>query len=111
MVVSGNCQRVSRNRTLWLEVVVNPVDVAVIVRPGDLVEERIVGDVVDLIENDDDGPLTPVEGAPRSRLVPDRVPSASLVILIVAALATVALGFAGHALFEWFDPYLTEVFA
>ena len=36
----------------------------------------------------DDGssaPLTPVEGAPRSRFVPDRVPPASLAILILAA--------------------------
>ncbi|WP_128904606.1 proton-conducting transporter transmembrane domain-containing protein [Halorubrum amylolyticum] len=64
-----------------------------------------------LIGGDDDGPLTPVEGAPRSRFVPDRVPPASLAILILAALATVALGFAGYALFEWFGPYLTEVFA
>ncbi|ELZ36724.1 NADH/Ubiquinone/plastoquinone (complex I) [Halorubrum saccharovorum DSM 1137] len=60
---------------------------------------------------DDDGPLTPVEGAPRSRLVPDRVPSVPLAVLIVAALATIALGFGGYALFEWFDPFLTEVFA
>lgn len=61
--------------------------------------------------SDGDSPLTPVEGASRSRFVPDRVPSASLAILILAALTTIALGFAGYALFEWFDPYLTEVFA
>ena len=58
-----------------------------------------------------DDPLTPVEGASRSRFVPDRVPRAPLAILLLAALATIALGFAGYALFEWFDPYLTEVFA
>ena len=58
-----------------------------------------------------DGPLTPVEGASRSRIVPDRVPRAPLAILLLAALATIALGFAGYALFEWFDPYLTEMFA
>jgi multicomponent Na+:H+ antiporter subunit D len=58
-----------------------------------------------------DGPLTPVEGAPRSRFVPDRVPPAPLAILILAALTTVALGFGGYALVEWFDPFLTEVFA
>ncbi|GAB7008450.1 proton-conducting transporter membrane subunit [Halorubrum trueperi] len=55
--------------------------------------------------------VTPVEGAPRSSWMPDRVPPASLAVLIAAALATVALGFGGFALFEWFDPYITEVFA
>ena len=53
----------------------------------------------------------PVEGAPRSSLVPDRVPTAPLLALALAALATVALGFGGFALAEWFDPFLTEAFA
>jgi len=63
------------------------------------------------VTDDDAGPLTSVADAPRSRFVPDRVPPASLAILIVAALTTVVLGFTGYALFEWFDPFLTEVFA
>ncbi|GAA0718642.1 multicomponent Na+:H+ antiporter subunit D [Halorubrum trapanicum] len=58
-----------------------------------------------------DGLPAPVEGAPRSSLVPDRVPTAPLLALGLAALATVALGFGGFALAEWFDPFLTEVFA
>jgi multicomponent Na+:H+ antiporter subunit D len=53
----------------------------------------------------------PVEGAPRSSLVPDRVPTAPLLALGLAALATVALGFGGFALAEWFGPFLTEAFA
>jgi multicomponent Na+:H+ antiporter subunit D len=56
-------------------------------------------------------PVAPVKGAPRSSLVPDRVPPASLAVLVVTALVTVALGFAGFALSEWFGPFLTEVFA
>ncbi|MDZ5810142.1 proton-conducting transporter membrane subunit [Halorubrum sp. AD140] len=61
--------------------------------------------------SDEAAPVTPVEGAPRPSLVPDRVPPASLAVLILTALVTVALGFGGFALFEWFGPYLTEVFA
>jgi multicomponent Na+:H+ antiporter subunit D len=53
----------------------------------------------------------PVEGAPRSSLVPDRVPTAPLLALGLAALVTVALGFGGFALAEWFGPFLTEAFA
>jgi len=53
----------------------------------------------------------PVAGAPRSSLVPDRVPTASLIALVLAAVAAVALGFGGFALAEWFDPFLTEAFA
>ena len=61
----------------------------------------------------DDGhvPVAPVEGAPRLSLVPDRVPPASLAVLVLTALVTVALGFGGFALSEWFGPFLTEVFA
>jgi len=55
--------------------------------------------------------VAPLEGAPRLPLVPDRVPPASLAVLVVTALVTVALGFAGFALSEWFGPFLTEVFA
>jgi len=58
-----------------------------------------------------DGLPAPVEGAPRSSIVPDRVPTAPLLALGLAALATVALGFGGFALAEWFGPFLTEVFA
>ncbi|OYR84900.1 NADH-ubiquinone oxidoreductase, partial [Halorubrum distributum] len=58
-----------------------------------------------------DGLPAPVEGAPRSSLVPDRVPTAPLLALGLAVLATVALGFGGFALAEWFDPFLTEAFA
>ncbi|EMA62753.1 NADH/Ubiquinone/plastoquinone (complex I) [Halorubrum distributum JCM 13561] len=58
-----------------------------------------------------DGLSAPVEGAPRSSLVPDRVPTAPLLALGLAVLATVALGFGGFALAEWFDPFLTEAFA
>ncbi|RLM72521.1 proton-conducting transporter membrane subunit [Halorubrum sp. Atlit-26R] len=58
-----------------------------------------------------DGLPAPVEGAPRSSLVPDRVPTAPLLALGLAALATVALGFGGFALAEWFGPFLTEAFA
>jgi len=58
-----------------------------------------------------DALLAPVEGAPRPRFVPDRVPAGSLVVLVLTALSTVALGFGGFALFEWFAPFLTEVFA
>jgi multicomponent Na+:H+ antiporter subunit D len=39
------------------------------------------------------------------------VPPASLAVLVLTALVTVALGFAGFALSEWFGPFLTEVFA
>jgi len=53
----------------------------------------------------------PVAGAPRSSLVPDRVSTASLIALALAAVAAVALGFGGFALAEWFDPFLTEAFA
>ena len=56
-------------------------------------------------------PVAPVEGAPRPSLVPDRVPPASLAVLLVTTLVTVSLGFAGFALAEWFGPFLTEVFA
>jgi multicomponent Na+:H+ antiporter subunit D len=56
-------------------------------------------------------PVSPVEDAPRSSWVPDRVPPASLAVLVLTALTAVGLGFAGFALAEWFDPYLTEVFA
>jgi len=61
----------------------------------------------------DDGAsrVAPLEGAPRPRFVPDRVPPASLAVLVLTALVTVALGFAGFALSEWFGPFLTEVFA
>jgi len=58
-----------------------------------------------------DGLPAPVEGAPRSSLVPDRVPTAPLLALGLAVLATVALGFGGFALAEWFGPFLTEAFA
>ncbi|ELZ40080.1 NADH/Ubiquinone/plastoquinone (complex I) [Halorubrum californiense DSM 19288] len=58
-----------------------------------------------------DGLPAPVEGAPRSWLVPDRVPTAPLLALGLAVLATVALGFGGFALAEWFGPFLAEVFA
>ena len=53
----------------------------------------------------------PVAGAPHSSLAPDRVPTASLIALALAAVAAVALGFGGFALAEWFDPFLTEAFA
>jgi multicomponent Na+:H+ antiporter subunit D len=56
-------------------------------------------------------PVAPVEDAPRLSLVPDRVPPASLAVLVVTALTTVALGFAGFALADWFAPFLAEVFA
>jgi multicomponent Na+:H+ antiporter subunit D len=39
------------------------------------------------------------------------VPPASLAVLVLTALTAVGLGFAGFALAEWFDPFLTEVFA
>ncbi|WP_049982176.1 proton-conducting transporter membrane subunit [Halorubrum sp. BV1] len=55
--------------------------------------------------------VSPVDGAPTVPGVPDRVPPASLAALVVAALVAVALGFAGFGLAEWFDPFLTEVFA
>ncbi|MGM0447332.1 MAG: proton-conducting transporter membrane subunit [Methanobacteriota archaeon] len=58
-----------------------------------------------------EGLPAPVEGAPRSSIVPDRVPTASLLALGLAVLATVALGFGGFALAAWFDPFLAEVFA
>ncbi|MFW6000027.1 MAG: proton-conducting transporter membrane subunit [Halorubrum sp.] len=58
-----------------------------------------------------DGLPAPVEGAPRSSLVPDRVPTAPLLALGLAVLATVALGFGGFTLAAWFDPFLAEVFA
>ncbi|WP_096393202.1 proton-conducting transporter membrane subunit [Halorubrum trapanicum] len=58
-----------------------------------------------------DGLPAPVEGAPRSSLVPDRVPTAPLLALGLAVVATVALGFGGFALAEWFGPFLTEAFA
>jgi multicomponent Na+:H+ antiporter subunit D len=58
-----------------------------------------------------DGLPAPVKGAPRSSLVPDRVPTAPLLALGLAALVTVALGFGGFALAEWFGPFLTEAFA
>ncbi|WP_418284720.1 monovalent cation/H+ antiporter subunit D family protein [Halorubrum sp. DTA46] len=59
----------------------------------------------------DDGRVTPVEGAPTAPGVPDRVPGASLAVLLLTTLVVVALGFAGFGFAEWFDPYLTEVFA
>jgi multicomponent Na+:H+ antiporter subunit D len=43
--------------------------------------------------------------------VPDRVPTAALAALLLAAAATVALGFGGFSLASWFDPFLAEVFA
>ncbi|WP_424014735.1 proton-conducting transporter membrane subunit [Halorubrum xinjiangense] len=58
-----------------------------------------------------DGLPAPVEGASRSSLVPDRVPTAPLLALGLAVFATVALGFGGFALAEWFGPFLTEAFA
>jgi multicomponent Na+:H+ antiporter subunit D len=39
------------------------------------------------------------------------VPTAPLLALGLAVLATVALGFGGFALAEWFGPFLTEAFA
>ena len=53
----------------------------------------------------------PLDGAPTSPGVPDRVPPAALAVLLATTLAAVALGFAGFGFFEWFDPFLTEVFA
>ena len=53
----------------------------------------------------------PLDGAPTSPGVPDRVPPAPLAVLLVTTLAAVALGFAGFGFFEWFEPFLTEVFA
>ena len=53
----------------------------------------------------------PVEGAPTSPGVPDRVPPAALAVLLATTLAAVALGFAGFGFLEWFDPFLTEAFA
>ncbi|TKX78444.1 monovalent cation/H+ antiporter subunit D family protein, partial [Halorubrum sp. SD626R] len=55
--------------------------------------------------------VSPVEDAPTVPGVPDRVPPASLAALVAAALVAIALGFAGFGLAEWFDPFLTEVFA
>ena len=61
--------------------------------------------------DDGDSPPIPVDGAPTTPGVPDRVPPASLAVLLLTTLAAVALGFAGFGFFEWFDPFLTEVFA
>ncbi|QKG91561.1 monovalent cation/H+ antiporter subunit D family protein [Halorubrum salinarum] len=58
-----------------------------------------------------DGLPAPVEGAPRSSLVPDRVPTAPLLALALAVVAAVGLGFGGFSLAEWFGPFITEVFA
>ena len=61
--------------------------------------------------NDTPDAITPVQGAPSSAWVPDRVPAASLAVLIIVTLSAVALGFAGAGFADWFGPYLTEVFA
>ena len=60
---------------------------------------------------DGDSSPAPVAGAPTSPGVPDRVPPAALAVLLATTLAAVALGFAGFGFLEWFDPFLTEVFA
>jgi len=88
--------------------------------PGDHGEPAVAdggtgGD--DTAGRDDEAPeasprrVSPVDGAPTVPGVPDRVPPASLAVLVAATLVAVALGFAGFGLAEWFDPFLTEVFA
>ncbi|WP_058367470.1 proton-conducting transporter transmembrane domain-containing protein [Haloparvum sedimenti] len=56
-------------------------------------------------------PLAPLSDAPRAPGVPDRVPPASLLVLVAVTLGVVALGFAGFAAAEAFEPFLGRVFA
>ncbi|WP_226021482.1 proton-conducting transporter membrane subunit [Halomicrobium salinisoli] len=77
------------------------------VAEGDRVaeDERAADDSVGLARPAEGAPEVPIPG------VPDRVPPASLAVLVGATLAAVGLGFAGFLAFELFEPFIQEVFA
>ncbi|MES3162353.1 MAG: proton-conducting transporter membrane subunit [Halorubrum sp.] len=61
-------------------------------------------------DTDTDEPVSPEPGAPATFGVPDRVPVGAFVVLLLATVVAVALGFAGATFAELLDPFLSEVF-
>ncbi|MFC5278549.1 proton-conducting transporter membrane subunit [Halorubrum rubrum] len=61
--------------------------------------------------SDRDAGTAVADGGSGDATVPGTVPTAPLVVLVVAALVAVGLGFAGAGFETLLDPYLSEVFA